>query len=805
MGRYVVVVISISLLSCILLLASFQSINTSDNAYKEPIYKKIEVTLSDARDQVTLASLGIPLHCGVTHGEKEGKNTLILEVSDAEYSSIRSSSLQSEVLIHDLSKFYKERSERELPKAIQKLEAAKKSSSEEKKFSHDMGCIEDSYPVPTNFNLGSMGGFTTYSELLADLDNMAAMYPNLITVKSSLSTTGQTTHEGRTIYYVKVSDNPSVDENEPEVLYTGLHHAREPVSMMNIQYFLWYLLENYNTDIAIKNIIDHTEMYFVPCVNPDGYVYNQTTNPSGGGLWRKNRRNNGDGTYGVDLNRNYGYNWGYNNNGSSPNTSSDVYRGPSPFSEPETQIMKAFAESHNFINVFNNHSYSNLLLHPWGYTAAATPDEDLFDEVSEHMCWHNRYSYGNTVKVINYEANGDSDSWYYGEQTTKNKSLTWTPEAGSYSEGGFYPNPTYIQDQCERHLHMSLVLAETATNHGILTDLTPYGISSLSTSLTFNIQHMGLTPGSFTTSISSSDPNVISIANPNIITPSLSDIDNHSFTTNVTLASTIATNTPVTFDIVLNNGSYDIYTTTITKLYNPNIIFTDDCSTLANWTTTNWGIDNAAGYLANGSITDSPTGNSSTGTNYLTMTNPVSLVGMQNPILEYYGKWDITRMYSYAQVEISTDGSTWSELCTDNTKVGVSNINSGSPDQPASEALYDGYQENFVKEEIDLSPYVGSSTVYIRFLVRGDSEVIQRDGFWLDDITIYTNGDGCLSKIVENTQSQITSSQSAIICIETDGIHLGNSAVTYNAGDYILLNPGFSTEKNFEAIIQTCQ
>jgi len=105
---------------------------------------------------------------------------------------------------------------------------------------------------------------------------------------------------------------------------------------------MWYLLENYSSDPSIKNIVDNTEMYFIPVVNPDGYIYNQTTNPNGGGLWRKNRRNNGDNTYGVDLNRNYSYNWGYDNTGSSGNTNSDTYRGPSPFSEPESRIMRDF-------------------------------------------------------------------------------------------------------------------------------------------------------------------------------------------------------------------------------------------------------------------------------------------------------------------------------------------------------------------------------------------------------------------------------------------------------------------------------
>ncbi len=94
------------------------------------------------------------------------------------------------------------------------------------------------------------------------------------------------------------------------MLYTALTHAREPASVQQLLYFMYYILENYGVDDEITDIVDNTELYFVPCVNPDGYVYNQMESPQGGGMWRKNRRNNGDGSFGVDLNRNFGYKWG---------------------------------------------------------------------------------------------------------------------------------------------------------------------------------------------------------------------------------------------------------------------------------------------------------------------------------------------------------------------------------------------------------------------------------------------------------------------------------------------------------------
>ncbi len=130
--------------------------------------------------------------------------------------------------------------------------------------------------------------------------------------------------EGRYIYALKISDNVSIDEDEPEVLYMGNHHAREIMSVDIPLRFAQYLLANYGTDPDVTAMVNEREIYFVPMVNPDGHVYVEL-NHSGDSdyWWRKNRRRNYDGSYGVDLNRNYGYMWGYDNIGSSPMPSDD--------------------------------------------------------------------------------------------------------------------------------------------------------------------------------------------------------------------------------------------------------------------------------------------------------------------------------------------------------------------------------------------------------------------------------------------------------------------------------------------------
>ena len=161
----------------------------------------------------------------------------------------------------------------------------------------------ETFDTPENFGLGSMGGFFTYQEFLDNLDSMYAKYPEIITPKTAIDTF--TSIEDREIFWVRISDSASLNQTEPEALYTSIHHAREPQSLAQLIFYMWYLLENYGSDAEVTHLVDNTEMYFIPMINPDGYIFNETTNPNGGGLWRKNRRDNLDGEMGVDPNRNY--------------------------------------------------------------------------------------------------------------------------------------------------------------------------------------------------------------------------------------------------------------------------------------------------------------------------------------------------------------------------------------------------------------------------------------------------------------------------------------------------------------------
>ena len=313
---------------------------------------------------------------------------------------------------------------------------------------------------------GSLLGYPNFDEVVAILDEMHALYPNLITAKTSL---GQSI-EGRDIWMVEISDNPGVDEEEGEVLYTALHHAREPQGQATVLYTMWYLLEQYATNSDVSDLVDARRMFFVPVVNPDGYVYNELLDGDGQYPgWRKNCRVNSEGglcctlsnlgACGVDLNRNYSYLWGYDDAGSSPNPGSGTYRGTEAFSEPETSAIRDFLESGRYVSeAFNYHTYSDLLLYPWSYeNGAYTPDDDLFELQAAAMTAINGYIYGTSWEIL-YRVNGGSDDWMYGEQTTKPKIMAYTPEVGHT----FWPDPSEIIPLADENLEANLLLAQYA-------------------------------------------------------------------------------------------------------------------------------------------------------------------------------------------------------------------------------------------------------------------------------------------------------------------------------------------------------
>ncbi|MBC8173528.1 MAG: T9SS type A sorting domain-containing protein [Chitinophagales bacterium] len=452
-------------------LFSFFFVLSSGIALAQSVYQRIYFEASPSQIQSVIRK-GIALDHLLPQG-----NGFIAEISDLEVGIMKDAGITVNVIIADLS-----------------LEFTKKYSS----FNNFSGSRD--FTQPEHFHAGSMGGALTLSEVWDELDSMKLYFPDLITEKENIGTS----YEGRPIYMVKISDTPDVDENEPEVEFDALHHAREPVSMMQIIYYMWWLLENYDEDSLASYLVNEREIYFVPVVNPDGYYYNESTDPDGGGYWRKNRRDNGDGTFGVDLNRNYGWEWGHDS-GSSDESWTDVYRGTESFSEPETATMRDFFSAHEFTNTVSCHSFGDFLINPWGYSETACDDADWFSGFSERATRWSDYDHGNTVLTVGYLASGTTTDFNYGDTILKPRSMAFTPETG-YS---FWPAPGDIPDLCAGILEQNILC--TYLPNAIFTISTVNEMSSddISMAVPFSVNNVGLQQGNVKCYLQSDSPYLI--------------------------------------------------------------------------------------------------------------------------------------------------------------------------------------------------------------------------------------------------------------------------------------------------------
>ncbi len=301
----------------------------------------------------------------------------------------------------------------------------------------------------------TMGGFKTWTEGLAFLDSLHAAYPAITTPKFSIGFT----FEGRQQFAMKISDNPNIDESEPEILFDALHHAREPITCEVLYETMRQLCFGYGSDSLMTFFVDNREIYFIPFVNPDGYEYNRTIAPAGGGMWRKNRNNFFEPDFGVDPNRNYDNNWGFDDEGSSPNPPSETYRGMSPASEFEVQNMQNFIDGREFIMQMSYHSYSNLFLWPPGYDSVYAPDQPLFSAIGDSVTKYNGYKPEPIWGL--YLTNGTAIEWSHFATANHSKVYAFTPEVGSGSDG-FWPNPARIPALVAENLGPNWVIIDLA-------------------------------------------------------------------------------------------------------------------------------------------------------------------------------------------------------------------------------------------------------------------------------------------------------------------------------------------------------
>jgi carboxypeptidase T len=681
-------------------------------------YSRLKVYANDL-ELNKLANLGV----AVDHGIRKEGVFFISDFSKEERQIMDTYDFNYEVLIEDVQAYYIE----ELNKPASKEGAALKNTT--CSGSANGGSIFTP-AVPTHFNLGTMGGYLKYEEMLAELDEMVATYPNLITAKAPISTF--LTAQNRPLYHVRISDNPNVDESgEPKVLYTAIHHAREPMSLMETIFFMWYVLENYGSNPEITYLVNHMQLYFVPCINPDGYVYNQTTNPNGGGMWRKNRRLNSGGSYGVDLNRNYSYGWG--TTGTSFTQTNETYCGTAAFSEPETQAMRWLVQNNKFVTAFNAHTYAEDILFPIGTTTAEfAPHHDYFQEYTNIMVTYNGYVAMKSSAL--YPASGDSDDYMYKVDIgvgVKDTMFVHTPEVGT----AFWQPSSEIIPTCQEMVYPNLILAHIAGVYIQTTDQDPSNIATITGNFSHQARRLGRENGPVTVSIVPLQ-NIVSVGGP--VVHDLALQQNGLGAISYTLSPSIQFGDQIKYILQTDNG-YWIKKDTITKIYGAYTLqVTENGTAATNWTG-NWNTTTSTFVSAPRSFTDTPTGNYVNNAN--TTYTYVPTIDLSNAVaakLNFWAKWDIEADYDYVQLQVSTDnGATWVGQCGLYTVAG--NSANGSV-QPNNQPVWEGVQSTWVQEEIQLSDYLGQ-VIKVRFQLKSDGGT-RKDGFYFDDFSIYYNEAG---------------------------------------------------------------
>ncbi len=323
-------------------------------------------------------------------------------------------------------------------------------------------------------------GYQDYAGMMDDINAVIAAHPGIV-AKQAI---GQS-YEGRTIWVVKISDHVNTDENEPEVLFEHLHHAREHLVVEQALEIIHLLADNYSTSPAtdlqrrVSNIVNTREIWIVPMVNPDGAEYDISTGQFQN--WRRNRQPiPGSSSIGVDLNRNWGYMWGCCH-GSSGQPGSTTYRGPQPWFAPEVRALRDFVLSRRvggkqqITEAISWHTFNEQVMWPYGYTKTDVPRTMTADDHAALVALGTGIAdrNGYTAQQMSdlYLLDGDATDWLYGDQRIFAFTIEMYPTDNSHV-GGFYPPDSVIGRETTRNDAAVLwFLEQAACPYGVVPSL----------------------------------------------------------------------------------------------------------------------------------------------------------------------------------------------------------------------------------------------------------------------------------------------------------------------------------------------
>lgn len=571
-----------------------------------------------------------------------------------------------------------------------------------------------------HFDNGSMGGYHTFEEAAAHLQAMQEEFPDIV----ELAEIGASI-EGRPIYAVKISDNVMIDESAAEgvVYFDALHHAREPISMESVLYYMWWLLENYGADAEATYLVDKREMYFVPVVNPDGYVYNQQIAPNGGGLWRKNRRDVGNGCYGIDLNRNYPVGWGLGS-GSSNDPCTETYRGMEPFSEPETQAVRNLMGAIRPAIAFSCHTFGDTFLSPYGY-ADTLVEYETYAEFSSEFIPYTYVGYGTTARMLGYTSSGTTRDYLHSEGT-----YAWTPEIGH----DFWEPASAICERVQEFMpamkYLSWVSGSFArfqsfeSHNGQIWqgDTIKMGVRVKNRGLAFSAADVVVT-------LESLQPGIVPLSN----SINYGDIHPRSFKDNggefftFLVQDEVEAGELLAFEIIISQDGQESHRRQIFLTAGLRTeLFSDDFESGAgNWapgSQPGWDTTFMDSHSGLRSLADSRYGNYPPNANSSVFTiGDIDLSNATYPQLEFNAKWSLEGNNDYVLIQ-ANDGSGFDEL------EGLNSIYSDGRPRYL-------HNRHWVQEFVNLSAYIGQPSVFFRYTLRTDGG-IHSDGFYVDDFKV---------------------------------------------------------------------
>ncbi len=715
----------------------------------------------------------------------ENGGGIIVEIGQYEIQKLRLSGFKYDIVVDDV----KASVEKQNKKFFADRAAGKVAIEETNNTINNIITTPSSFVVQSTF-----GGYYSFAQMVAAMDALVTAYPSIVS-KTSLGVS----HEGRNIWCIKISDNVATDDAaEPDLLYMGLQHAREAVTGASMIFFMQYLAEQYASNSKVSALVNNREIYIIPCLNPDGWEFNRTTatgtvNAIGGGQ-RKNRRNvgtdvQGTGTTyyagsqkGVDLNRNWGVDWG---NCSAPilgsptscgstSASAGTYIGPGPtaFTEPEIVAVKNLvtAAGKNFVVGFDQHAFGPYYSLPYGrrslHPALPLVDQQYLYNTSAIMGQYNGMRANDSYGALGYEVAGGFKDWMLlGDIGTGSKGKVYgiTGEGGagggtpSLTNGSFWPPAAQIINLCKGMCYQNLQLAYSAGSYVDIQDVSDIALSSLSGNLGFTIRRIGLANAPVTVTMVPLQ-NISSVGAPVTVSSLPNYYDTYTGNISYTLPGALANGQRIRFAWKVETGGYTYYDTVV-KFYNPAQLLYDNMegTLTTNWTNNNEGtVASGFGYNYTGAdwvfTTSGGFGGSAkalsesaAGTNYTAQSIRIvqyngtfNLTGTTAAYLSFWTRHRAENFRDKLRVEVSTNGTTWVAIAGSTTVKEPGTLDAATINGLPS---LTGIRENWTREIFDLSAYNGTAALRLRFNFTSDNDVSTfegelDDGFYIDELKV---------------------------------------------------------------------